>query len=313
MRSYFRAASTSLRPSNTVWLHGFSTYTSLPAWQAQIASSVCQWLGVAIEIGIFSAKIKTKNVKETWEAFHSRGLNVTKPVAGPDHSQTFFVKDPYKNLFQIVEGESWFREENKLTGAAYGAIIGVSDIEKSRKLYSDILGFDRLIYDKSGKFDDFSHIPGGGGTFRRVLLASSSDWKGSFSPLLGPAKMELVQALDRAPRKIFEHRFWGDLGFIHLCFDIRGMNAIKEECTNRGFPFTVDSAANHEGKIFDMGEAAGNFAYIEDPDGTLIEFVETHKVPIAKKLGFYLNLSKRDPRKSLPGWMISAMRVNRIR
>ena len=31
-----------------------------------------------------------------------------------------------------------------------------------------------------------------------------------------------------------------------------------------------------------MGDAAGQFAYIEDPDGTLIEFVETHKVPLVK-------------------------------
>ena len=44
------AASTHLRPSKIVWLHGFSTYTSLPAWQPQMVSSECQWLGVAIEM-----------------------------------------------------------------------------------------------------------------------------------------------------------------------------------------------------------------------------------------------------------------------
>ena len=44
---------------------------------------------------------------------------------------------------------------------------------------------------------------------------------------------------------------------------------------------------------FDMGEAAGRFSYIEDPYGTLIEFVETHKVPIIKKIGWYINLKKR--------------------
>ena len=41
------AASTHLRPSKTLWLHGFSTYTSLPAWQAQMVISECQWLQVA--------------------------------------------------------------------------------------------------------------------------------------------------------------------------------------------------------------------------------------------------------------------------
>src|SRR5437867_10548604 len=38
------------RPSATLWLSGFSTYTSLPAWHAQIVMSACQWFGVAIEI-----------------------------------------------------------------------------------------------------------------------------------------------------------------------------------------------------------------------------------------------------------------------
>ena len=39
--------------------------------------------------------------------------------------------------------------------------------------------------------------------------------------------------------------------------------------------------------------------YIEDPDGTLIEFVETFRIPIIKKLGLYLNLSKKDDHKQL--------------
>ena len=38
-----------------------------------------------------------------------------------------------------------------------------------------------------------------------------------------------------------------------------------------------------------------DFTYIEDPDGTLIEFVETHKVPIAKKFGLFVDMIKRDP------------------
>ena len=30
------------------------------------------------------------------------------------------------------------------------------------------------------------------------------------------------------------------------------------------------------------------FAYVEDPDGTWMELVETHKPPILKKFGWYL-------------------------
>ena len=35
---------------------------------------------------------------------------------------------------------------------------------------------------------------------------------------------------------------WGDWGFIHLCFDVQGMDVLKQECADKGFAFTVDSA-----------------------------------------------------------------------
>ena len=46
---YLRAAFTSWRPSQTLWETGFSTYTSLPAWMAQMAARECQWFGVAMQ------------------------------------------------------------------------------------------------------------------------------------------------------------------------------------------------------------------------------------------------------------------------
>src|SRR5260370_4955871 len=49
IRLYLRAASTRLRLSQALCDTGFSTYTSFPAWIAQIAASECQWFGVAIE------------------------------------------------------------------------------------------------------------------------------------------------------------------------------------------------------------------------------------------------------------------------
>jgi hypothetical protein len=63
-----------------------------------------------------------------------------------------------------------------------------------------------------------------------------------------------------------------------------------------------------------MGEAAGYFSYIEDPDGTLIEFVETHKIPLLKKLGWYLDLRKRsNPEKPLPRLLLKALGLGRVK
>jgi hypothetical protein len=125
--------------------------------------------------------------------------------------------------------------------------------------------------------------------------------------------MELIQVTDRKPEQIFKNRYWGDLGFIHLCYDIKGMDALRTECESKGFAFTVDSTHALKTDTFDMGEAAGHFAYIEDPDSTLIEFVETDKIPIMKKFGWYLDLRKRDPRKPLPNWILKTLKYSRVK
>jgi catechol 2,3-dioxygenase-like lactoylglutathione lyase family enzyme len=261
------------------------------------------------DLGIFAAKIKTRNVEAVYQYYQSKGVdiigNIQKDPIGETH---FFIRDPFGNTFQIVHAKSWFLKNKSLTGATYGALIGVSDIEKSRVFYEEILGYDKVIYDITTNFEDLKALPGGSCNLRRILLQHSKPRAGAFSPLFGSSELELFQVLDRQPKKIFEGRLWGDLGFIHMCFDISGMELLREECAKKGFPFTVDT-----GDSFDMGEASGAFSYTEDPDGTLIEFVETHKIPILKKLGWYLNLRNRKPEKSLPRWLLKAVSFNRVK
>jgi catechol 2,3-dioxygenase-like lactoylglutathione lyase family enzyme len=169
-----------------------------------------------------------------------------------------------------------------------------------------VLGYRRLLHDERGVFPDWIGLPGGGERYRRVLLGLEGERPGAFGRLLGPSRIELVEALERRPRKIFGDRFWGDLGFIHLCFDVRGMDGLSEACRAAGFPFTVDSAS-----AFTMGETAGRFSYLEDPDGTLIEFVETRRMAIARGLGLYLDLSRRD--RPLPNALLRLLALNRVR
>ncbi len=261
------------------------------------------------DLGIYACKIKSRDIKKTFEYLKQNNVATFGEISkGPDGEDHFYLKDLYGNIFEIVKADDWFAKTNFSTGGCYGAVIGVTDIERSIKFYAEILGFDKLVYDKEDQFEDTAILPGGNIKSRRILLAQSNSRRGPFSNLLGYGEIELIKINDRSPKKIFENRFWGDLGFIHLCFDIQGMNEMKNLCASKGFPFTVDSGNN-----FDMGEAAGHFSYIEDPDGALIEFVETHKVPILKKLGWYLDLTKRDPEKALPNWMVKAMGLNRTR
>jgi len=267
------------------------------------------------DLGIYAAKLKAPDIKKAFKYFSEGNFTVNGLVKDPLGKEHFYVKDPFGNLFQVVESDVWFRfDRKKYTGAAYGAVIGTSDIEKARKVYSDILGYDEVVYDKSGLFDDFNGLAGGEGKFRRMLLRHSKERLGIFSKMFGPSEIELIQALDREPVRIFKDRYWGDLGFIHLCYDVTGIKELKNTCADLGFPFTVDSDVHPDGRSFDMGEAAGHFAYIEDPDGTLIEFVETHKIPVSKKLGWYLNLTKRkNPEEPLPDWIIKFLKYSKVK
>ncbi|MEO5911845.1 MAG: VOC family protein [Pelobium sp.] len=261
------------------------------------------------DFGINIIKIKARNVGKVYSFFKSEGLNLQSELTtAPNGKQHFYIQDPFDNLFEIVEIDSWFSQNEHLTGGVSGIVIGVSDIDASLKLYQDVLGFDLLKYDQTSVFTDIRALNGGDSQLRRVLISHSETRTGGFSKLFGTTEIELIERKDDEAVKVYQNRYWGDNGFIHVCFDVMGMKLLKKECAEAGFPFTVDSEDS-----FEMGKAAGHFSYIEDPDGTLIEFVETHKVPILKKWGIYLNMKTRNPDKNLPDWMIKLLGLSKVK
>lgn len=261
------------------------------------------------DLGIFAVCMHATDVAAAHATHHNAGASVKGgPAQDPIHRPHFFTYDPYGNLFQVIRSEHMFAKTRHPCGGVAGVLIGVTDPDRARVLYADTLGYDRVEYDKTGVFDDLQGIPGGEERVRRVKLTQSEPGVGHFGRLFGPSTIELFQCLDREPVKIFKNRFWGDMGFIHVCFDVKHTDELQARCADNGFPFTVDSL-----EAFDMGEAGGRFGYTEDPDGTLVEFVETFRLPIIEKLGLYLNLEKRDPRKPIPDWMLKALRFSRVK
>jgi catechol 2,3-dioxygenase-like lactoylglutathione lyase family enzyme len=261
------------------------------------------------DLGINITKIKSRNIERSYERLKKQDVKVISDIkTEPCGKRCFYIQDPCDNILQIKESDSWYSESKIDVGGVYGCSIGVTDVDAALRLYSDILGYDKVIYDLTDTFEDLQLLPGGKQRFRRILLSHQDVRIGGFSKLFGESQIELIQALDTKPRKIFQDRYWGDIGFIHLCFDIRNMADLVKECKEKGFPFRVLSDPS-----FDMGDASGHWGYIEDPDGTLIEFVETHKVPLIKKLNWNINMKNRHPEKPLPDWLIKAMSLKRVK
>ncbi len=269
------------------------------------------------DFGVFAGKIKSSNLEKAFNNFKNKKIKLLSEIeTDPKENKHFFFEDLNGNIFQMVEDIFIFANTDALSGGIYGAIIGVSDIEKSIKFYKEVLGYDVVEFKETGIFKDFSGLKRGNKKFDRALLSHRKPRKGAFSEMFGNSQIELIKIYDETPKKIYENRYWGDPGFIQICFDIRNMKALKKHCENNGHPFTVDSlpeSYQNKGTTFEMGDAAGHFTYIEDPDGTLIEFVETHKIPIIKKIGWNLNLLNRKPEKTLPKWMLKTLAWNRIK
>ena len=253
------------------------------------------------DIGIYAAILKSNDIHLSHKRLQAiESISVSEMQSEKEQQDYFWLTDTYGNTFKVIGSTNWFTLKKHDLGGVVGAVFGVSDMEASLFFYKQIIGIDTIIY-------DYLHTENGK-TYRKVGLHKKATGKGAFNKLLGDITIELIQILDRVPNVIYKNRFWGDCGFIHLCFDVLDMDALKKHALKNDFKFTVDSQ-----NTFEMDNASGRFCYIEDPDGTLIELVETHKVPILKKYGWFLDLRKRNKEKPLPNWMIKMLAISKVK
>jgi hypothetical protein len=88
---------------------------------------------------------------------------------------------------------------------------------------------------------------------------------------------------------------------------VQGISGLRKYCSHKGYKLTVDSSGSG---VFKIDRAAGNFGFIEDPDGNLIKFAEAVKIPLIRTLGLNLNLKNTSREKPLPDWLLKMMRLN---
>ncbi|MFM2316195.1 MAG: hypothetical protein RLZZ155_527 [Bacteroidota bacterium] len=261
------------------------------------------------DLHIFQVHMKARNVKQMHEHCNKNGaLNVSEIQLNPAQQNVFDLTDLDGNFFRIEPTKECYREMGHPSNGVAGCSIGVTNMDEALNLYSNLLGYDEVVFDRTGTFNDWGHLPGGKEQYRRVRLKQSAPTGGGFARVMGETFIELVQALDRVPARTFKGRIWGDSGFVHLGLDVKGMKKLGENLGAQGFPFRCDS-----NDALSMGQTKVHCTYIDDKDGTLIELIEVYKVPIVEKWGIFLNVEKRDPLKPLPNFMLNALRFSRIK
>ena len=183
-------------------------------------------------------------------------------------------------LFQVKEDkENFFGFLGKKNGGVSGLIIGVKDIEKSKEFYQKVLGYDIVIYEGIGKFDDFVGIKGGKSKFKRIILQQSKISDNKFKNYFGKNEIELLEVLNKD--KVIDN---------------------KNNVVNP-YRFGYFTADNRDiiGNYIELGykcKSKANEKYIEiiDPDGVVISCNEStnYKKPnILDDLSIFSKITKQ--------------------
>jgi catechol 2,3-dioxygenase-like lactoylglutathione lyase family enzyme len=146
--------------------------------------------------------------------------------------------------------------------------IGVSDVEKSKAFYGNVLGFDRQVYASDGHNPDLDPVSDGPVHMNVAILERSAPSRGAISEL--PAgRIKLVAVPGQKGEHIYKGRRWGDIGCMEFCMDVSDLEGTLREAKSKGAPVYLQPCE------IDMGSGSkGKVAYIRDPDGTIVEFVE---------------------------------------
>lgn len=265
------------------------------------------------DLGILAIKLKSSDLNKTHKYLISNGISDLSPILDDSISKfAMTFSDPFGNYFQVVQNTNYFSKPKHI-GGVLGAIIGCSDLDRSIEFYKQVLGYIEVQRSGPELVPLFQNWQGGDRLVSRVLLQKPESDTGGFSRFLGPSEIELIKTLDYQGSRIYEGRLWGDPGYIHICYDVRDMAGLKDFCKSRGHPFTIDSQETERGASFEMGKVTSRVAYIDDPDGTPIEFVETHRLPILPALGIAVDLGSGAHQKSVPDWLLKLIKFRKVK
>lgn len=264
--------------------------------------------------GVSVTALKVHDLDKALDLFQdSPGTLIAGPMpwaAKPDWKAAL-IRDPDDLLICLIEipGMDYsMRCDGKCVGGVVFVTIAVSEMQRSLRFYRDVLDYKEVIYDWQGADPMFSAIPGGDRVQRRVLLRDPRPSTSFFSFYLDRGMIELVETKGKKGTHIYHGRRWGDIGQMEICFDVHDIQATFDELKRRGAKPLLEPNIED----FQIGHGAtALFAYLADPDGTMIELAEPTRLNFVKKIGF--DLRRRKPGKPLPRWLMKLVRFSRYK
>jgi len=154
-----------------------------------------------------------------------------------------------------------------LTGVNFVG-IGVSDIDKSIKFYSEYFGFSEVMFDYTGSLPGMERVTNKSDTKARVAMLNNPN-KGS----IGLGMIKLVKLLSdiQEPCTVIDSTMWGDIGIAECCFHCKvSSEAIFSKLWQHGLRAALTPAF---GSCPPYGTDL-HYAYLRDPDNALLELID---------------------------------------
>ncbi len=224
------------------------------------------------DIGVLEVGFKAFMLDELYSDMLAEGIQFLTPVRTMELSEGgsvryAYLRDPDGLLIQLVEEPGGRRP---VVGGVVHAAIGVSDLEAARDFYSRIAGFNQLLHEDDD-VTGLDEITGGKRT-RMAILKQPGGLPANL-PVIESGAVKLVQTPDYQGKHIFEGRRWGDLGCMEIALDVTGLREVYGGMLEAGAESYCPPTR------IDMGSGSiGSFAYVNDPDGNILELVDVEKV-----------------------------------
>ncbi|MEW6442229.1 MAG: VOC family protein [bacterium] len=229
------------------------------------------------DIGYLASGYRATNLAALAREWEKLGIAFEVPVqsirlADGRRREFAFLRDPDANLVELVDSTPDTPCRPAVTGLTQ-VTIGVRNLDRALVFYRDVIGYDKVLYEASGRASAFDPLLRGQVNQREVLLGRSTSLEGPFV-VPGGGTLRLVQALEYEGRDLSEGRPWGDPGFqMESGFEVPNIRSAVEQL--KASKQEIFRPATH----MNMGSGSrGYFAYVKDPDGNLVEFVEVRRV-----------------------------------
>lgn len=225
------------------------------------------------DIGYLELGLKAFRLDDLYLDLRSRGVRFLTPVRSMRLSsggveRYAYLRDPDGLLLQLVEAPGGKRPA---VGGVRHVAVGVSDMDRARRFYGGVLGFTETIHEFQGRIHELNEITGG--EEMEVLILGHRPLADSVLPLLERPIVKLVHTPGYKGESIYQGRRWGDIGLMEMAFDVIDLPSTTNELISR------EAELLHPPTRVDMGSGTrGSFSCLKDPDGNILEMVESERV-----------------------------------